>query len=149
MFYIQNVCVPSCLSRIRLCDPMDHSLPGSSVRGILRARILEWIAMPSSRVSSWPRDPTCISYISGTGRWALYRQCHHSVMSDSLLTPGLQLARLLYPWNSPGKNTGVGSHSLVQGIFPSQGSNLGLLQSRQILYHLSHQGSPVINEQIL
>ena len=44
-------------------------------------------------------------------------------------------------WNSPGKNIGVGCHSLLQRIFPTQGSNPGLLQCRQILYHLSHQGS--------
>ena len=44
-------------------------------------------------------------------------------------------ANLLCPWNSPGKNTGVGSHSLLQGIFPTQGLNLGLLHCRQILYH--------------
>ena len=43
--------------------------------------------------------------------------------------------------DSPGKNTGVGSHSLLQRIFPIQGSNLGLLHYRQILYQLSHQGS--------
>ena len=43
----------------------------------------------------------------------------------------------LWPWNSPGKNTGVGSHSLLQGIFPTQGSNPGLLHCSQILYHLS------------
>ena len=46
----------------------------------------------------------------------------------------LQPARLLCPWDSPGKNTGVGSHSLLQRIFPTQGSNLGLLYCRQILY---------------
>ena len=50
--------------------------------------------------------------------------------------------RFLCLWNSPGKNTGVGSHSFLQGIFPTQGSNPGLLHCRQILYHLSHQGSP-------
>ena len=44
---------------------------------------------------------------------------------------------------SPGKNTGVGCHALLQGIFPSQGSNPGLPHCRQILYRLSHQGSPV------
>ena len=44
--------------------------------------------------------------------------------------------------DSPGKNTGVGSHSLLQGIFPTQGSNPGLLHCRQILYCLSLQGSP-------
>ena len=64
----------SCLT---LCDPMDCSLPGSSVHG-----------------------------------------------------------------DSSGKNTGVGCHALLQGIFPIQGSNLGLPHCRQILYHLSHQGSP-------
>ena len=42
----------------------------------------------------------------------------------------------------PGKDTGVGCHSLLQGIFPTQGSNLSLLYCRQMLYHLSHQGSP-------
>ena len=40
------------------CDPKGYSPPGSSVHGLLRARILEWVAMPSSRRSSWPRDPT-------------------------------------------------------------------------------------------
>ena len=39
-----------------LCDPVDCSLPGSSVHGILQERILEWVAIPFSRVSSWPRD---------------------------------------------------------------------------------------------
>ena len=51
-------------------------------------------------------------------------------------------ARFLCPWNSPGKNTGVGCHFLLQGIFPTQALNLGLLYCRQIPYHLSHQGSP-------
>ena len=65
----------------------------------------------------------------------------HSVVSDSLRPHGLQPARLLCPWNSPGKNTGLGSHSLLHGLFPTQGSNLGLLHCRRTLYHLSHQGS--------
>ena len=55
-----------------LCDPMDCSLPGSSVHGILQAWILEWVAMPSSRGSSWPRDRTHVSYISCIGRQVLY-----------------------------------------------------------------------------
>ena len=70
----------------------------------------------------------------------------HSAVSDSLQPHGLQSARLLCPWNSPGKNTGVGSHSLLQGIFPIHGSNPGLLYYSQILYCLSHQGSPIILE---
>ena len=51
----------------------------------------------------------------------------------------LQPARLLSPWDSPDQNTGVGSHSLLQGIFLTQGSNPGLLHCGQILYHQSHQ----------
>ena len=49
-----------------LCDPMDCSPPGSSVHGFIQSRILKWVAMPSSRQSSWPRDWTCVSYISCT-----------------------------------------------------------------------------------
>ena len=61
----------------------------------------------------------------------------HSVVSNSLQPHGLYS-----PWNSPGQNTRVGSHSLLKGIFPMQGSNTGLPHCRQILYQLSHQGSP-------
>ena len=66
-----HACVPSCFSQT-LCNPMDHSLPGSSVHGILQTRVLEWIAMPSFRGSSWPRDRTCNSSISCIGRQILY-----------------------------------------------------------------------------
>ena len=55
-----------------LCNPMDYSLPDSSVHWISQARILEWVAMPSSRVSSPPRDQTHVSYASCIGRWVLY-----------------------------------------------------------------------------
>ena len=65
----------------------------------------------------------------------------HSVMSDSLQPHGLYS-----PWNSPGQNTGVGSFSHLQGIFPTHRSNPGLLQCRWILYQLSHKGSPRILE---
>ena len=53
---------------LTLCDPMDCSPPGSSVHGILQTKILEWVPKPSSRGSSWPRDGTCISYVSCNGR---------------------------------------------------------------------------------
>ena len=56
----------SCLT---LCNPMDCSPPGSSVHGILQARILEWVAIPFSRGSSWHRGQTCVSYV---GRQILY-----------------------------------------------------------------------------
>ena len=99
-----------------LCDPMDCSPPGSSVYGILQARILEWVAVPSSRGSSQPRDWTQSP----------------TLQADSLSSE---------PPGKP-KNTGTGSLCLLQGIFPSQESNWGLLHCRQILYQLSYQGSP-------
>ena len=55
-----------------LCHPIDCNPPGSSVHGILQVRILEWVAVPSSRASSGPRDWVCISYVSWIGRWVLY-----------------------------------------------------------------------------
>ena len=85
-------------------------------------------------------------------RWIIYRwairevlieysvQFSHSVVSDSLRPHRLQPTRLLCPWDSPGRNTGVGCHFLLQEIFPTKGSNLGLPYCRQTLYHLSHQG---------
>ena len=64
-----------------------------------------------------------------------------SVVSNSLRP------HVLYsPWNPPGQNTGVGSLSLLQEIFPTQGMNPGLLHCRQIFYQLSHKGSPRILE---
>ena len=60
----------------------------------------------------------------------------------TLWTPWTVASILLCPWNSSGKNTGMGCHFLLQKIFPTQGSNRGLLHCRRILYHLSHQGSP-------
>ena len=62
-----------------------------------------------------------------------------SVMSNSLWPHGLYS-----PGNSPGQNTGLGSLSLLQGIFPTQGSNPGLPHCRWVLYRLSHMGSPRI-----
>ena len=58
-------------------------------------------------------------------------------MSDSLQPHGFYS-----PWNSPGQNSGVGSLSLLQRIFPTQGLNLGLLLCRQIVYQLSHRETP-------
>ena len=83
-----------------------------TVHGILQARILEWVTFPFSRGSSQPRFPT--------------------LQVDSL------------PAETQGKpeNTGVGSLSFLQEIFPTQESNRGLLHCRQILYQLSYQGSP-------
>ena len=70
-----RICVCACSiaqSCLTLWNPMDCSPPGSSVHGILQTRILQWVAMPFSRVSSPPRDQTQISYISCPGRQVLY-----------------------------------------------------------------------------
>ena len=76
---------------------------------------------------------------SATGAGICINICEsHSVISDSLWPQGLYS-----PWTSLGQNTGVGSLSLLQGIFPTQRLNPGLLHCRWILYQLSHQGSPI------
>ena len=97
-----------------LCDPMDCSPPSSSVHGILQARILEWVVMPSFRGSSQPKDQTQVSR----------------------LTSGFFL--LSEPPGKP-KNTGVGNLSFLQEIFTTQELNQGLLHCRQILCQLSLQ----------
>ena len=69
-----------------LCNPMDCSLPGSSVHGILQARILEWVTIPFSRGSSQPRDHTCISWVSCIGRGILLPLHHLGSQSFQRLT---------------------------------------------------------------
>ena len=107
------VCAESCPT---LCDPMDCSLPDSSVHGILQVRILEWVAMtspgdlPDPGIN--PRSPAS--------------------QEDSLPSE---------PSEKP-KNTGMSSLSLLQGNFPTQELNLALLHCRRILYQLSYQGNP-------
>ena len=84
-----SVIIYYCCVRIlclTLCDPVDCSPPGSSVYGILQARILEWIGMPSSRGSSQPRDQTHVSCISCIGRQILY---HCSPWEDTPLPPNI------------------------------------------------------------
>ena len=96
------VCVQPLQSCLTLGDPLYRNQPGSSVRGILQARLLEWVAMPSSGRCSWPRDWTqasCVSCIAGRffTHWAAWEApglaacicvgC--SVMSDSLWSHGL------------------------------------------------------------
>ena len=90
---------------------MSTLQPHGEVHGILQARTLEWVAFPFSRGSSQSRSPT--------------------LQADSL------------PAEPQGKtkNTGVGSLSLLQGSFPTQGLNLGLPHCKRILHQLSHEGS--------
>ena len=96
-------------------------------------------------LSCWwhlPRDTFLVVF---KWQWSgVKRSESHSVTWVRLQS--LWLHGLYSPWNSPGQNTGVGSHSLLQGIFPTQGSNPGLPHCRWILYQLSHKGSPRILE---
>ena len=113
-----------------------------SLRG--SPRILEWVAYPFSSGSSQSRNWTGISCIADGffTNWAM-REAKRSE-SCSVMSNSSQSHELYSPWNSPGQNTRVGSHSLPQGILPSQGSNPSLPHCRQILYQLSHKGSPRI-----
>ena len=77
-----------------------------------------------------------------SGKVSVTLSCRTLLQPHGLLWCTEESTRLLCLWNSPGKNTGVGCHSLLQGIFPTQGSNLGLLHRRRILYCLSHQEDP-------
>ena len=114
--------MPACLVMSNSPQPLDCSPPGSSVHGVFQARILEWVAISFSRGSSRPREWTSVSYVFCIlGRffihWAI-RKCL------TLCDPH----GLYGPWNSPGQNTEVDSHSLLQGIF--QELNWGLLAGR-------------------
>ena len=78
-----------CAKSLQICptlwNPMDCSPPGSPVRGIFQARILEWVATPSSKGSSWPRDQTRISYVSYIDRQVLYYWHHLQSLRESSL----------------------------------------------------------------
>ena len=108
------------------------------------ARVFHWL-LPShlhSVDSNLPKK-LCFLLFHVTLSWVFFfsllgrGRVSRSVVPDSLWVHGLQPAGLLCPWDSPGKNTGVGGHFILQGIFLAQGSNLALSLGRQILYHLS------------
>ena len=84
---------------------MGCSLPGSSVHRISQARILQWVAISSSRESSWPRDWTHVSYVSCTGRW----EAPNIFNIYSYYTGQVVFGMLYSPWDSPGQDTGVGN----------------------------------------
>ena len=92
---------------------------------------------PLPPVIHFSHPPVFLEYLEPAGRNFLSERESHSVMSDSLQLHGLHSS-----YNSPVQNTGVGSLCLLQGIFPTQGSNPGLPHCRRILYQLSRKGSP-------
>ena len=123
---------------------MGYSPPGSSVHGILQARILEWVATPSSRRSSHLSWGSCTSVWFFTAEpqgKPFYGWSEVQVTQSCLILQPMDC-----PWDSPGQNTGVGSLSLLQGIFPTWGSNPGLPHCKRILLQLNHPGSPRILE---
>ena len=88
------------------------------------------------------QSPLFIHIINDDSSCVLSHFSHDLLFATHGLEPGgLEPTRLLCLWDSPGKNTRVVCHFLLQGIFLTQGSNLGLLHGRQVLYHLSCQGS--------
>ena len=115
-FYYTGLKVKVTQSCPTLCRPMDNSLPGSSVCGILQARIY-WSGQPFSSPGNLPNPRI------------------------KLKSPTLQADSLLSEEGKP-KNTGVDSLPLLQRIFPTQGQNWSFLHCRQILYYLSYQRSP-------
>ena len=111
--------------------PPNHWVSPSSCFSLL----LYWWNKPVCKMLKFKdKRQNCFSGI-GNCLTPLFR-CTWKSLSRSY---SLQPHGLYSPWNSPGQNTGVGSHSLLQGIFPTQGSDPGLLHYKQILYQLSHQ----------
>ena len=103
------------------------------------------IPLTSAFVFTWP-IPLCLCPkfppLIRTPDTGFSESESHSVVSGSLSPHGLQPARLLSPWNSPGKNTGVGSQFSSPGDLPNPGFKADLLHCRQILHRLSHQENP-------
>ena len=130
-----------CMVRARAPPWYLSFLSAEAAAQMIRAPIIIWdypknLVMLEKKKQGEKRRVRCV------------RPCvlsHKVVSSHSLQPHGLKPTRLLCPWNSPGKNTGVGSHFLLQGIFPTQGLKphlFCLLHCRQILDRLSHQESP-------
>ena len=96
----------------------------------MRSSATDYLCFSSTHLS---KSPGC------TARKLVAQLC--LTLCDPMVS---SLPWFLCPWNSPGKNTGVGCLFLLQGIFSTQGSNPGFPHCRQILYHLSHQGSTLL-----
>ena len=108
------------LSRVRLfATPWTAAYQALPSMGFFQARVLEWDAIAFSINAGY----TC----------SIPGECESCTVVSNSATPR----------NSPGQNTGLGSFSLLQRIFSTQGSNPGLLHCRQVLYYLSHQGNPL------
>ena len=105
-------CVLSHSVMSSLCDPMDYSPPGSSVHGIVQARILEWVAISFSRGSSWPRVLTCVSCVFCIDRWTLYHWTTGEAQ-DTLIT------QVTKPLLSRGEVSRPQPHLMPWNLFPA------------------------------
>ena len=118
---------------------MDCSPPGFSIPGILQARVSCPPPGDLPDLGNEPRSPALL-----VDPFLLSHQSEVKWLRRAWLfvTPWtVRPLRLLRPWGFPGKNTGVGCHFLLQGIFSTQGLNQGLPHCRQMLYYMSHQGT--------
>ena len=132
---------------------MDREARRAAINGVAksRTRLSEWTEL-NIILSGKKLETSAMGQEQGKDAPPHYCFCasywkssvlSHSVVSDSLRPHGLWPARLPCPWDFPGKNTGVGCHALLQEIFPTQELNPGLPYGKQILYYLSHKGSPL------
>ena len=129
----------------RLYSPWDS--PGQNT-GVDSLSLLQG-TFPTQ--GSNPGLPHCRQILYQLSHKGIYTKIYMCVLasliiSHSLRPHGMRPTMFLCPWNSTGQNTGVDSLSLLQGIFPTQGSNPGLLHCRWILYQLTHKGSPKAEE---
>ena len=116
---MRRLCVCMCAQMcLTLCDPMDCSPPVSSVHGISQAKILQWVAISFSRVSSWPRDQTCISCFSCIGRQIPY----HWTTWESLWADW-GVAKVNCPWWLSGKESACNARDMSS--IPGLGTSLG------------------------
>ena len=119
-FIVKNSVSSVRSSQVRLCDPMNYGPPGSSVHGVLQARILAWVAIPFSKGSSWPRDQTQISCIAGRFFTIWATREAYAISLTSFNKWGL-------PGSSAGKESAcnVGDMGLIPGLGRSPGEGNG------------------------
>ena len=142
--------MPSHVSRVHLfATPWTVAQQASLSMGFSRQQY--WSGLPCPLPGDLPDPgikPTTLTspalaggFFTSHTTWEAPCMLSQSVVSDSLQPHRLPLPSSSVDGDSPGRNTGVGFHALLQGIFPAQGWNPGLLCCRLILYQLSHQGN--------
>ena len=123
-----------------LCDPIDGSPRGSPISGILQARTLEWVAISFFNAWKWKVKGKSLSHVRpSVTPWTAAQQPPPSAQFCPNLCNSMHCSPPDFSVHggSPGKNIGVGSHDLLQRIFPTQGSNPDSLHCRRTLYRLS------------